>query len=271
VRQLPKLNVAGSSPVVRSKTQISLKRQGSSTGLVLGPFVFVNGHQSALFSFSHGKDFSLCLVSSGHHCRSSPEPATIFCSGGISVTLAGELAKLERLAKEKKEWLHPSDVTDLLTAIEYYIRSSFRRGKAVTTVRAEYYELMYFYEDHVLHNDFVTEGGIQPVPLSSITSDDILMHLHRLRTKTPDIRRNRKAISDATVERRFRILHAFFNWLIKAGVTGHNPCFGLEKPPVRKKIPAVWSLHDVQVFLASFDRSVCVKYYTPGAGATSVR
>jgi hypothetical protein len=96
------------------------------------------------------------------------------------VTLAAELAKLEKLAKEQKEVLRPGDVTDLLTAIEYYVRVRFRRGKARTTIRAEYYDLMYFYEDHVLHNSLFTDTGMQPVPLSKVTADDILMHLHRL-------------------------------------------------------------------------------------------
>jgi hypothetical protein len=112
------------------------------------------------------------------------------------VTLAAAFERLERDAREKKELLRPVDVADfLLTAIDFYIRAGHRRGKARTTLRTEYYGLMYFYEDIVLQNGFVSEAGVQPVSLSSISPDDILLHLHRLRTKTPEISRSRRKLA----------------------------------------------------------------------------
>lgn len=62
------------------------------------------------------------------------------------MTLAAAFERLERDAREKKELLRPVDVADLLTAIDFYIRAGHRRGKARTTLRTEYYDLMYFYD-----------------------------------------------------------------------------------------------------------------------------
>jgi hypothetical protein len=97
-RQLPKLNVAGSSPVVRSRTQNFPSRQGSSTNMVLDLFCLQNGHQKALFSFRREKDFTMVPCS----CMLILAQKSFSNHGGILMTLAVEFANLERDTREKK-------------------------------------------------------------------------------------------------------------------------------------------------------------------------
>lgn len=154
--------------------------------------------------------------------------------------LAGILASVTKSSK--------IEVTSLHDAIRAYMVDCARRGLSMRTMFNAYVDLIRFAQD-IGEN----EPKHQPTTLNDITRDVIEAHLARL--SRGEESKSRKIPSPYTVDRRRRVLKAFFNWLHAEGYIDFNPMSKLKAAPLRERMPSVWTLKQVSRFLKTFDTS----------------
>lgn len=154
--------------------------------------------------------------------------------------LAGILASVTKSSKIEVRTLHD--------AVHAYMVDCARRGLSMRTMFNAYVDLIRFAQD-VERN----RPERQITTLNDLTKDVIEAHLARL--SRGEEYKSTKIPSPYTVDRRRRVLRAFFNWLQSEGYIDDNPMTKLKAAPLRERLPSVWTLKQVSRFLKTFDTS----------------
>lgn len=153
---------------------------------------------------------------------------------------------------EKEKLMPYEQITDLQTAIIEFLKNKFADKKSRNTVKTYYSDLISFLEDVSL-NEFPDSDNII---LEDITRDTVINHLRRFshanRWQNTD-REIESKVSEASVEKRYRSLRAFTNWLLDKGIVGTDWMWKIKKPHVKSKIPSAWPYEYILKFFETFD------------------
>lgn len=119
--------------------------------------------------------------------------------------------------------------THLQEAMNQFLYASSIEGKAEKTL--EQYDYVFRKFKDFLEEDFL---------LSSISPNMIRQFLYQL---------NENGLSKATVAIHYRVLRAFFNWLIGEGLLENSPMKNISEPKTPKKYPRILNRNQVDKLL----------------------
>ena len=67
------------------------------------------------------------------------------------------------------------------------------------------------------------------------------------------IKRRESGVDERTIARIISSLRQFFFYLIKEGISRHNPCLSLEMPKITQRLPGVLSVEEIELILEQID------------------
>ncbi|HCC07679.1 MAG TPA: hypothetical protein DEP72_05925 [Clostridiales bacterium] len=147
-------------------------------------------------------------------------------------------------------------ISDLQTAILEFLKRKFSQRKSRNTVRTYYSDLISFLEDAAI-NEFI-ENETGHIPIEEISREIIINHLNRFghanRWQNTDKEIESK-VSEASIEKRYRSLHAFTSWLLENQIVGIDLMWKIKKPQIKNKIPSAWPYEFIVKFFDTFDMS----------------
>ena len=98
-------------------------------------------------------------------------------------------------------------------------------------------------------HDFLKYINGKSESLAAITSSDIISYISDKQIRASD----EEKISSRTISRLLSSLRSFFNYLVTEKIREDNPAKTVDMPKLRRKLPEVLSIEDVDKFLSMID------------------